>query len=76
MNVGELIEKLQKVPAHLPVMVDGYEGGLQDLECVIHTRVILNQWGNVPSLFGPHEEASRMGEAEHPYATEAVVLPR
>lgn len=58
MTVAELVEKLRALPQDLPVLVDGYEGGLQDPEAPRLTRVHLG--ANEPvSYDGPHEECER-----------------
>lgn len=54
MTVGELIAKLQTFDPALPVMVDGYEGGVDYPVAVDQTEVRLNV--NEADYYGAHEE--------------------
>ena len=54
MTVGELIAKLQTFDPALPVMVDGYEGGVDYPVAVDQTEVRLNV--NEQDYYGAHEE--------------------
>ncbi len=57
MTVDELIQLLAKHPPDLRVMLDGYEGGVDDLEphFVLTSDVHLN--ANTRWYYGRHEEA-------------------
>lgn len=55
MTVGELIAKLQTFDPAMPVMVDGYEGGVDYPIAVDQTEVRLNV--NGPDYYGAHEES-------------------
>jgi hypothetical protein len=53
MKVSELIEKLQALDPDLRVVVDGYEGGVEDASYVTVEEIALNvnkQW-----YYGEHE---------------------
>lgn len=54
MNIGQLIEKLQAFPADLPVLVDGYEGGLTEAKDPVVKSVVFNC--RESDYYGPHEE--------------------
>lgn len=54
MNVRELIEKLQQYPPDHRVFVDGYEGGIADVEKISVISVKLNV--NEEWYYGAHEE--------------------
>lgn len=56
MTVGELIAKLQTFDSALPVMVDGYEGGVDYPVAVDQAEVRLNV--NEPDYYGAHEEGN------------------
>lgn len=53
MNVKELIEKLKQFPTEMLVVVDGYEGGYDDIATVHQVKVKLN---DPRSLFGQHSD--------------------
>ena len=74
MTVAELIAKLQEMPQDARVVVDGYEGGLEDVSNVNTISVVLN--GNRPGFeyYGPHEEWEPYMDQE-PDET-AVYIPR
>ena len=40
MTVQELIEKLQSLDQELPVFIDGYEGGCNDLTDLVNIEVV------------------------------------
>ena len=56
MTVGELIAKLQTFDPSLPVMVDGYEGGVDYPVEAKQIEVRLNV--NEQDYYGAHEEDS------------------
>lgn len=53
MKVSELISKLMKYDSDLQVMVDGYEGGVDECPCVLLRTVKLN--ANTAWYYGKHE---------------------
>jgi hypothetical protein len=53
MTIAELIEKLQKYPQDLRVVVRGYEGGVDDVDYVEETEIYLNH--NTAWYYGKHE---------------------
>ena len=54
MNVAQLIIKLQQFPLTHRVIVQGYEGGYNDVEIIQPKRIALN--ANDDSYYGDHEE--------------------
>lgn len=54
MTAAELIAKLQELPQDARVVVDGYEGGLVDVDYVTTVPILLNR--NTADYYGPHEE--------------------
>ena len=59
MTAAELIELLSKYPADMRVIVNGYEGGYDDITAPVKTPIKLNfykQW-----YYGPHTD----GGTEH-----------
>lgn len=77
MKVKELIQRLEQVSPEAMVVVNGYEGGLEEVTTIGQVRIVLNYHftGTDDShIFGPHErDQSEDMEGER---TEAVVLPR
>ena len=73
MNVKELRELLAHYPDDMPVMVDGYEGGLCDLDAdrIESAPVFTNV--NRESYYGAHEKA-RPGETG--WNVKALILHR
>ena len=53
MNVGELIEKLQRYDPEQMVVIDGYEGGYDTADEVHEMKIKLNV--NEPWYYGKHE---------------------
>ena len=53
MTVQELITQLQNFPKDMPVVVDGYEGGCDDLNTLDEVKVDLNV--NNEWFYGSHE---------------------
>ena len=72
MKVKELIENLQKFDPNMRVMVDGYEGGLDDPQEPRENLVVLDYHEH--SYYGRHEyhHATDM----KPATCAAVVIPR
>lgn len=54
MKVKELIKELEKLNPELIVVVDGYEGGVTELEVCGETTIELNK--NNQWWYGEHEE--------------------
>lgn len=54
MKVRELIEELKRHDPEKPVVVDGYEGGCDDVSLVEEIRLNLNV--NTEVYFGKHEQ--------------------
>lgn len=77
MTVGELIEKLQQFDPNMLVMVDGYEGGVDELRQVGEREVILNYHKDV-WYYGRHEvHGYLLAKEKDKYQTiTAVYLPR
>jgi hypothetical protein len=79
MTVTELIKKLSACDPDAIVVVDGYEGGVDDLEMVMPVAVSLNYNGSPQStdVWGIHElvqwDYSDFGAAE---VVPGVYLPR
>jgi hypothetical protein len=72
MKVKELIEQLQKFDPELPVMIQGYEGGIDAPEKPYQTPIRLNvheEW-----YYGKHE-IHNVTDAEKADC-EAIILPR
>jgi hypothetical protein len=58
MTVGELIEKLQAMPQDARVVVDGYEGGVDDAADPALVTIALNV--NASTWMGKHEVVDDM----------------
>ena len=56
MTVAELIAKLQGMPQEARVVIDGYEGGLDDLKTVELIEMVVDSKECYGGLFGPHEQ--------------------
>lgn len=74
MTVAELITKLAAFEPDLRVMIDGYEGGFEDLqmEGVVPKNMWLDANKHILAYFGPHEDYEHDGCAVVP----ALVLTR
>jgi len=57
MTVKELMKHLSTFPQDLPVLVDGYEGGLDEVGHIEKVQVEFNV--NDKNWLGPHEEVSK-----------------
>lgn len=71
MKVKELIQELQKYDQEIPVMVDGYEGGITE-KGVLVKLVSVNRNKNKEDYYGEHEEDDK---AQTPH-DEAVLISR
>ncbi len=58
MKVKELIEKLQQYPEDTLLVVEGYEGGLNDIKEVEEVFVKLNSINSLP--YGEHLETDNL----------------
>jgi hypothetical protein len=73
-TVAELIEKLRQFPPETRVFVDGYEGGIADLEPQYVRLVPVKLDVNSESYYGPHEEVGARNDFEPD--CDGVLLPR
>lgn len=55
MNVKELIKELKKLPQDLMVVINGYEGGVDEFGTIKKIRIDLNV--NDEWYYGSHEES-------------------
>ena len=60
MTVKELIEKLQSLDQELPVFIDGYEGGCNDLTDLENIEVVKDV--NTAWYYGSHEKIDDLHE--------------
>lgn len=60
MTVKELIEELKKYPPETRVVVDGYEGGYDDVASLKNASLVLDAY--VVDWYGPHAEESSYQE--------------
>jgi hypothetical protein len=60
MTVKELIEKLQSLDQELPVFIDGYEGGCNDLTDLENIEVVKDV--NTKWYYGSHEKINDLHE--------------
>jgi hypothetical protein len=60
MTVKELIEKLQSLDQELPVFIDGYEGGCNDLTDLENIEVVKDV--NTAWYYGSHEKINDLHE--------------
>jgi len=78
MKVKDLIAQLQALDPELTVMVNGYEGGLKELNKVEVTEVVLDEHKYM-SFYGPHERGEYVyewGDEPKKPRVKAVILPR
>ena len=61
MTVQNLIELLKEHDPNLPVMVRGYEGGVDDANVLEKIKVVLNSYTDW--YFGDHEEYFDLNDA-------------
>lgn len=63
MTVAELIARLSEFPAESRVIVNGYEGGYEDVVTAEELPIVLNV--NKENYYGPHDDVtSRNGPAD------------
>jgi hypothetical protein len=60
MTIKELIEKLQSLDQELPVFIDGYEGGCNDLTDLVNIEVVRDV--NTEWYYGSHEKIKDLHE--------------
>ncbi len=74
LNVSQLIAILQTHPPDMRVVVDGYEGGYQDLEpgSILPLAINVGANGEGSDLFGSHGEAT----ADWPLKEQALFFSR
>ncbi len=76
MNVQQLIEELQKHPPEMRVIVQGYEGGYNDMKPPEITSIRLNVHDEDCGYYGRHDnEKYSRGDKSGPIET-ALLLPR
>lgn len=83
MTVAELIAKLQEMPQEARVVIDGYEGGIEDVRTVIQAPILLDVRDESSTMEGNHElwrgadDSDPWAEpSERPADEIAVYLPR
>lgn len=83
MTVGELVEVLKTYDPELPVVIDGYEGGIEDVKKIRAALVALNDNGENSGVYGPHalviNESDREYRQRHEpqgQIVKAVYIPR
>ena len=64
MNVSELIAELQKYDGNLMVVVEGMEGGVEEVTYTLLIGVILNQHQKDEWWFGKHEQTRYDGQKD------------
>lgn len=71
MTITELIDILSKYHPETRVMINGYEGGLEDVKRIqlVHVQLDVFELG----IFGPHD---RVWFVEDPFDIEAVLFER
>ena len=77
MNVGHLIEELQKYPPEMRVIVNGYESGYSDCNPPKPTRIRPNVRDEDTWLCGRHDDESYpFGDNRDGAIETALLLPR
>jgi hypothetical protein len=74
MTVKDLIKKLEQFHPDMPVVIDGYEGGVNEVDYVIETDIILEY--NDEWYYGKHELVTEFFEKDKFMTAKAVYLPR
>jgi hypothetical protein len=74
MNVAELIAKLRELPQGARVVIDGYEGDVEDVAQVTMAPILVNVGDIADTMYGNHELWSDPNE--RPADEIAVYLPR
>ena len=62
MLIKTLIKRLEKLDGSLPVIVDGYEGGVDDVTKIKKVKMVRNV--NTEWYYGKHEEVSSWNKSK------------
>ena len=73
MNVQQLIEQLQKHPPDMRIIIQGYEGGFNDLDRVEPKEIIVNANDGHSWWKGKHE-CPNITLSQTPIGTEQALL--
>ena len=73
MTIQQLIERLNEFPKDTRIMIDGYEGGYEDLEIIRESKVALNVHENDSPIYGNHDDCD---ESEKPHKVIDVLIFR
>ena len=76
MTVQELIDKLQEYPKDLRVMIEGYEGGYEDLETLATSKIALNVHDEDDQIYGNHEDCDHFRSDEKSRKTTNALIFR
>lgn len=76
MTVEELIKVLSTFPQDLPVVVDGYEGGVDDKFEVQRAKVKWDAYKEGYDYFGDHDVLRWEGDPEYADGTDVVYFER
>ena len=74
MTVTELITKLRELPQDARVVIDGYEGGVEDV-AMVTTVILVNVRDIADTMEGNHELREGLDD-QRPADETAVYLPR
>jgi len=74
-TVTELIAKLRKLPQDARVVIDGYEGGVEDVAMVTTTAILVNVRDIADTMEGNHELWEGLDD-QRPADETVVYLPR
>ena len=74
MKIKELIKILEKFPPDLEIMVEGYEGGYEDIEDKRMRKLKLKKVDNHENWVGDYEEADLVKNSNPIF--EAIILSR
>ena len=74
MTVTELIAKLRELPQDARVVIDGYEGGVEDV-AMVTTVILVNVRDIADTMEGNHELREGLDD-QRPADETAVYLPR
>ena len=74
MTTAELIELLKDYPQDALVVVDGYEGGICEVETISTTSIVKDV--NPEDYYGDHEEVCAPGDYNGTERFTAVYIPR
>lgn len=75
MTIAELIERLKKFDQTSLVIIDGYEGGLEDVERIVEEKIYLNYNLHI-NVFGPHMVCDGMEDEDAYEIAHALILSR